>query len=125
MNFSDKESKEEELTLNVDRFIESEREKRDKQQAEEELKKEIFAKIDYEIRNAKIDIAADLIKPIENAVQNIKSNYVRKKDYEDKIVTRSEIAELLVNELTHAVEKIKDEKDKNLVRKLIEALKKG
>ena len=118
-------SSEEELKLNVDRFIELEREKRDEKQAEEELKKEIFAKIDYEIRNAKINIAADLIKPIENAVRAIRSDYVCKKDFEDEIVTRSEIAKVLVNELTHVVEKIEDEKSKNVVRKLIEALKEG
>ena len=110
---------------NVDRFIESEREKGDKKQAEAELKKEIFAKIDYEIRNAKINLAADLIKPIENAVRAIRRDYVCKKDFEDEIVTKSEIANALVNELTHVVKNIEDEKDKNLVRKLIEALKKG
>jgi len=115
----------EELILNVDRFIDSERDKRDKKQAEEDLKKEIFAKIEYEIRNAKIDLASSVIKPIENAVRDIKSNYVHKEDFEDQIVTRSEIAEVLVNELTHVVEKIEDEKSKNVIRKLVEAFKKG
>ena len=122
---SSQEPKEEELKLNVDRFIALERDKRDKKQAEEDLKKEIFAKIEYEIRNAKIDIASGVIKPIENAVRDIKSNYVHKKDFEDKIVTRSEIAEVLVNELTHVVEKIEDEKSKNVILKLLEALRKG
>ena len=115
----------EELILNVDRFIDSELDKRDKKQAEEELKKEIFAKIEYEIINAKIDLASSVIKPIENAVRDIKSNYVHKKDFEDKIVTRSEIAEVLVNELTHVVEKIEDEKSKNVIRILVKALKEG
>ena len=122
---SSQEPKEEELILNVDRFIALERDKRDKKQADEELKKEIFAKIEYEIRNAKIDLASGVIKPIENAVRDIKSNYVHKKDFEDKIVTRSEIAEVLVNELTHVVEKIEDEKSKNVILKLLEALNKG
>ena len=122
---SSREPKEEGIILNVDRFIDSELDKRDKKEAEEELKKEIFAKIEHEIINAKIDLASSVIKPIENAVRDIKSNYVHKKDFEDKIVTRSEIAEVLVNELTHVVEKIEDEKSKNVILKLLEALRKG
>ena len=113
---------------NTGRYIEQQQQKRetqDKEQAEEELKKEIFAKIDNEITNAKIEIASEVVKPIEQDITDIKTNYVRREDIEDKIVTRSEIAEVLVKELTHVVEKIEDEKSKNVIRKLLEALKKG
>jgi hypothetical protein len=107
------------------KHLQKKRETQDKEHAEEELKKEIFAKIGNEITNAKIEIASEVVKPIERDIQDIKTNYLHKKDFEDKIVTRSEIAEVLVNALTHVEEKIEDKKIKNIILKLLEALKNG
>ena len=83
----------------------------DKIAREEELNK-----IKQEITEVKKEVVA-LLKPIENDIQNIKSNFEM-----DKPLTKDEMIkffEKFLNEFSHAVENIENPQTKNVFLELI------
>lgn len=106
---------------NTGRYITQQQKKRetqDKEQAEEELKKKIFAKIDNEITNAKIEIASEVVKPMEKDIREMKNSMIKR----DEI---NKLFDKFLNDFSHAIESIEDPKVKGIIQRTAEAFRRG
>lgn len=86
------------------------------------MKKKIFVKIDNEITNAKIEIASEVVKPIEQDITEMKNSMIKRDEMEDEI---NKLFDKFLNDFSHAIESIEDPKVKGILQRTVNALKKG